>query len=236
MLFITMGMTDALFVSMNLLSKVKVQSAVLAAAFLAFLPSNSNALAIGDTVVVKDTGVTPSKTVKIDVADFYTGYAYAGVIKLVVGGVAMDGFCIDPYHFSSTSPLVYKAVPITQAPKSPGTMTATQAQLVGSLLALAYTPAIGAEAAAALQLAIWEVVGGDDFTLLQANDYGAAALIAQAKEYTGAQPSLIGLTGPGQDYVVMGPPKVPDGGFTVLLLGTSLLGIAFLRHRFSSAS
>jgi hypothetical protein len=213
-----------------------IQPAIFAAAMLALFTPASQALMIGDTVIVKDTGVSPSRTVKIGVDGFYTGNTYAGVIKLVVGGVAMDGFCIDPWHFSSPNPLTYKAVPITQAPKSPGTMNAGQAQLIGALLALAYSPAMGADAAAALQLAIWEVVGGDDFTLLSANDYGAAALLASAKTYSGPLPNLIGLTGPGQDYVVQVPPKVPDGGFTVLLLGVSLVGIAFVRSRLASAS
>ena len=81
---------------MNPLSKVMIQPAIFAAAMLALFTPASQALMIGDTVIVKDTGVSPSRTVKIGVDGFYTGNTYAGVIKLVVGGVAMDGFCIDP--------------------------------------------------------------------------------------------------------------------------------------------
>lgn len=212
------------------LSKVNLPCAILAAAFLTIFPSVGQALSVGDSVLVKDLGVSPRRTVRIDVDDYYTGYTYAGVVNLSVNGVLMDGFCIDPYHASTSSPLWYKAVPLTQAPKAPGTMDASQALLIASLWALAYSPAITADTAAALQLAIWEVVGGDDFRLLSSNDYGAAALLAQAKAYTGPRPNLIGLTGSGQDYVVA-VAKVSDGGFTVLLLGITLLGIAAFQIR-----
>lgn len=216
-------------------SKVKLQCAILAATVLAIFPTVARSITVGDSlVIVKDLGVSPYQIVKIDVDGFYTGYTYAGVVKLSVDGVRMDGFCIDPYHASSTSPLLYQAVPLTQAPKPPGTMDANQALLIGALWALAYNPAITADAAAALQLAIWEVIGGDDFTLLSGYDYGAAALLAAAKTYTGPQPSLIGLTGPGQDYIVA-VSKVPDGGFTVLLLGISLIGIAAFQIRFAKS-
>jgi len=209
---------------------------VFAVAVFASFPSIVEAISIGDSVVVKEVDVSPRRTVNIEVDGFYTGYAYAGVINLLVDGVPMDGFCIDPYHFSSTSPLLYNVVPLVQAPKLPGTMDANQALLIGALWALAYSPAITADAAAALQLAIWEVIGGDDFTLLSSNDYGAGALLAQAQAYTGPLPNLAGLTGPAQDYVVELPSRVPDGGFTVLMLGISLLGIAVLRGRLAPGS
>lgn len=212
------------------LSKVKLPRAIVVAAVLAIFPSIAQSITVGDSILVQDLGVSPRQIVKIDVDGFYTGYTYAGVVKLRVDGVRMDGFCIDPYHPSSTSPLLYHAVPLTQAPKSPGTMNASQALLIGALWALAYSPAITADAAAALQLAIWEVVGGDDFTLLSGKDYGAAALLAAAKTYTGPQPNLVGLTGSGQDYVVA-LPKVSDGGFTALLLGITLIGIAAFQIR-----
>lgn len=214
-------------------SKVKLQCAILVAAVLAIFPSVARSITVGDSlVVVQDIGVDPRQIVKIDVDGFYTGYTYAGVVNLLVNDVPMEGFCIDPYHASSTSPLLYRAVPLTQAPKPPGTMDANQALLIGALWAIAYSPAITADGAAALQLAIWEVIGGDDFTLLSGKDYGAAALLTAAKTYTGPQPNLIGLTGPGQDYIVA-VARVPDGGFTVLLLGISLIGVAAFQIRFA---
>jgi len=215
----------------------KVQPAILAAAVFAFLSPIAEAIMVGDPlpVIVQEVNVDPGKIVKIEVENFYTGYTYPGVINLLVDGKPMDGFCIDPYHFSSTSPLQYFAVPLSQAPKAPGTMDSNQALLIGALWALAYSPTITADAAAGLQLAIWEVIGGDDFTLLSSNDYGAAALLAQAKAYTGPQPTLIGLTGPGQDYVVQLPPRVPDGGFTMLMLGISLCAIAVINRRYARA-
>jgi hypothetical protein len=215
----------------HILCKVTSQTALLAAACLSLLCTTSEAIPVS----VKDLGVDPRQTVRIDVDGFYTGYTYAGVVNLLVGGVAMDGFCIDPYHFRSSSTLLYNWVPLTQAPKPPGTMDASQAHLIAALWALAYTPTIGANAAAGLQIAIWEVIGGNDFTLLSSNDYGAAALLLQAQAYSGPLPDLIGLTGPGQDYVVAKPKTVPDGGYTVLLLGTALISIGCFAHRFGIA-
>ena len=235
----TDGISSAKAGEVHMFSKVTSRSALLAAACLSLLCSTSEAI----SVTVKDLGVDPRQTVRIDVDGFYTGYTSAGVVNLLVGGVAMDGFCIDPYHFRSSSTLLYNWVALTQAPKPPGTMDAGQAHLIAALWALAYTPTIGASAAAGLQIAIWEVIGGNDFTLLSSNDYGAASLLAQAQIYSGPLPDLIGLTGPGQDYVVARPVgvptgvpvSVPDGGYTVLLLGTALIGIGCFAHRFEVA-
>jgi hypothetical protein len=201
---------------------------------VALVSLSSVAMAI--PVTVQDLGVSPGRTVAIEVDGFYSGQTHAGVVNLLVGGVEMDGFCIDPFHFSSSTPLQYNWVPLTQAPKPPGTMDSNQALLISALWAIAYNPAIGADAAAGLQIAIWEIIGGDDFTLLSSNDYGATALIAQATTYNGPLPNLIGLTGPGQDYVVATPASVPDGGHTVLLLGVSLIVAGFLGHRFGTAA
>jgi len=40
---------------------------------------------------------------------------------------------------------------------------------------------------------------------------------------------------PGQDYVVQLPPRVPDGGFTMLMLGISLCAIAVINRRYARA-
>src|SRR5262249_4036811 len=59
--------------------------------------------------------------------------------------------------------------------------------------------------AAGLQLAIWEIVGGNSFQVI-GKDYHASEMLASLHSYTGPGADLIALTGPGQDYVVQTPP------------------------------
>jgi hypothetical protein len=63
--------------------------------------------------------------------------------------------------------------------------------------------------AAGLQIAIWEIVGGDDFSAI-GKDYGASRMLAALRSYSGPGAGLIALTGPGQDYVVRTPPGQGD--------------------------
>ena len=179
-------------------------------------------------VTVKELGVSPAQIVSISVPNFYTGGVYAGIVKLSVDGVAMDGFCIDPFHFSSSAPMVYNTVSLESAPKPPGIMGTDGADLIRKMWALAYAPSMTASAAAGLQIAIWKIVGGTSFTLTSPNDYGAADLIAKAKSYNGPGANLIALTGAGQDYVVQ---SVPETGSTLILLGLGVLGIGTIRKK-----
>src|SRR5262249_10867578 len=148
--------------------------------------------------------------------------AYAGVIKLLVDGSPMDGFCIDPFHFSSTTPLAFDTIDLASAPKPPGPMGADAALMIEQLWQQYYSPAMSNEDAAGLQIAIWEIVDAAipaaSFTLNSGNDFGASTFIAwvTANHATAPAADLIGLTGPGQDYVVQ---RVPDGGSSVALVG-----------------
>ncbi len=191
-------------------------------------------------VTMQEIGVTPYKIVAISVPGFYVGGGIlAGVNKLLVDGVPADGFCIDPFHWSIGGPQPYNTVALTSAPKDDhliaGTnMTVGEAATISKLWALAYSPGMTAEAAAGLQIAIWEVVGGSYFQLMSANDYGASLLLSTVNsiDYTGSSANLIALTGPGQDFVIAGPPSttsVPDSGTTVALLATALLFLASAR-------
>ena len=93
-------------------------------------------------------------------------------------------------------------------------MNSTQASEISDLWAMHYSPTMSANNAAGLQIAIWEILGGNKFSVL-GNDYGAGAMLAQLNSFTGKGARLIAVSGPGQDYVVAG---VPDTGSTLSFL------------------
>ncbi len=99
----------------------------------------------------------------------------------------------------------YKFVPLTKAPEAPFTLSASEAIEISDLWAMFYNPGMKENKAAGLQLAIWEIVGGDDFSVI-GKDYGASLMLAALRTYSGPGAGLIALTGPGQDYVVLTPP------------------------------
>jgi hypothetical protein len=183
-------------------------------------------------VTVQETGVGASEIVNISSSSLGTFNAYAGVLKLLVDGVPTDGFCIDPWHFSSSAPLTFEEVALGSAPKPPGPMGPEAALAVEQLWAHFYSAAITNENAAALQVAIWEIVDasvvGGSFSI-NSYDYGASTMLAWlSANPNAAAADLIGLTGAGQDYVVQ---KVPDGGASVALLGLSFVGLLGLRRK-----
>src|SRR3982751_6534031 len=72
-----------------------------------------------DTVSIAEAGVGANQTVWINSSSLGNNlHVYAGVLKLTVDGVATDGFCIDPWHWSSNSALPYELEPLANAPKS----------------------------------------------------------------------------------------------------------------------
>jgi hypothetical protein len=189
---------------------------------------------IAQAITVKELEVNPNRIVNITTIIYgsslphsWTGNVYAGVNKLLVDGVPMDGFCIDPFHFSLSSSSGYSFVPLTSAPKFPGTMTAWDATLIERLWGSYYSPTMTAADAAGLQIAIWEIVGGSSFHL-NGIDYGASGFLAfvSASGYSGPRAHLIGLTGPGQDYVVA---VVPEGGTTWAMLGLAFMSVFLAR-------
>lgn len=190
-------------------------------------------------VVVQEVAVTPAQVVPISVTAFYTGNVLAGINKLVVDGIAMNGFCIDPFHFSLPSSSGYQYVPLASAPKLPGTMGAVKADQISRLWTMAYSPSMTASQAAGFQIAIWEIIGGVNFSIL-GTDYGASSLLSSLTTFSGPGANLIGLTGPGQDYVVQEfrrTTTVPETGTTFILLFASCTAIVALARssRFARA-
>lgn len=184
-------------------------------------------------IVVQEVAVTPAQVVTISVTGFYTGSALAGINKLVVDGIAMNGFCIDPFHFSLPSSSGYDYVPLASAPKLPGTMGAVKADQISRLWAMAYSPSMTASQAAGFQIAIWEIIGGANFSIF-GSDYGASTLLTNLASFSGTGANLIGLTGPGQDYVVQEfrrTTAVPESGSTFMLLFCSTATLAAVARR-----
>ena len=182
----------------------------------------------------------------------YNGGVYAGINTLQVTEGAntftTSGFCIDPFHFSLGGPIAYNTIALGNAPKYPGPMGATTALDIEKLWAMYFPAAQTSDAVAAgLQIAIWDLVAESAalangvpestyYTLTSGYDFGAAADIASLANYSGPAADLIGLTGPGQDYVIAAPapppqPNVPDSGTTLALFGMALAGLQGLRRK-----
>src|SRR6266700_4825079 len=159
--------------------------------------------------LVEDFGVRKGAPVHISLSTGFNGFVGAGIKKLQVDGVAMNGFCIDPFTMALHSSSGYRFVPLTQAPEAPWTLSASEATEISDLWAMFYKPKMKQKKAAGLQIAIWEIVGGDDFTVI-GKSYGANRMLAALDSYSGPGAGLIALTGPGQDYVVLTPPGQGD--------------------------
>jgi outer membrane biosynthesis protein TonB len=159
--------------------------------------------------LVEDFGVRKGAPAHISLSTGFNGFVGAGIKKIQVDGVQMDAFCIDPFTMALRSSSGYKFVPLTKAPEAPFTLSASEAIEISDLWAMFYNPGMKENKAAGLQLAIWEIVGGDDFSII-GKDYGANLMLAALRSYSGPGAGLIALTGPGQDYVVLTPPGQGD--------------------------
>src|SRR5438477_4454539 len=159
--------------------------------------------------LVEDFGVRRGAPAHISLSTGFNGFAGAGIKKIQVDGVQMDAFCIDPFTMALRSYLGYKFVPLTKAPEAPFTLSASGATEISDLWAMFYNPGMKENKAAGLQLAIWLIVGGDDFSVI-GKDYGASLMLAALRSYSGPGAGLIALTGPGQDYIVLTPPGQVD--------------------------
>ena len=164
--------------------------------------------------LVEDFGVRRGAPAHISLSTGFNGFVGAGIKNIHVDGVQMDAFCIDPFTMALRSSPGYKFVPLTKAPEAPFTLSASGATEISDLWAMFYNPGMKENKAAGLQLAIWEIVGGDDFSVI-GKDYGANLMLAALRSYSGPGAGLIALTGPGQDYVVLTPPgQGPEGNPT----------------------
>ena len=159
--------------------------------------------------LVEDFGIRNGAPAHISLPTGFNGFVGAGIKKVRVDGLQMDAFCIDPFTMALRSSPGYKFVPLTKAPEAPWTLSASRATEISDLWAMFYSPNMTTNKAAGLQLAIWEIVGGDDFTVI-GKDYGSGRMLAALQTYSGPGANLIALTGPGQDYAVLTPPRQGD--------------------------
>src|SRR5438874_6697353 len=159
--------------------------------------------------LVEDFGIRKGAPAHISLSTGFNGFVGAGIKKVRVDGAQMDAFCIDPFTMALRSSPGYKFVPLTKAPEAPWTLSASRATEISDLWAMFYSPNMTTNKAAGLQLAIWEIVGGDAFTVI-GKDYGSGRMLAALQTYSGPGANLIALTGPGQDYVVLTPPGQSD--------------------------
>jgi hypothetical protein len=184
-------------------------------------------------VTVQEVGVGPNEVVQMTSSTLGTAWVYAGIIDLKVNGTPTDGFCIDPFHWSAPGVLNYQTETLGNAPKPPGPMGAATALKIEQLWQQYFSPTMSNPNAAGLQIAIWELVGGSNFKLDSANDYGASTMLDWVdKNPDAVAANLIAVTGPGQDYVIQN--KCPDGAETIALLSMSLAGLATMRSKMSA--
>jgi hypothetical protein len=186
----------------------------------------------------------------------------AGTIKLAVTQGAQTsnviGFCIDPWNFSSGSPLTYSIVAVANAPQTEGPMGAGAATQIGQLWAQYMTSAYALSSTAstadawatALQLEIWQTVANSitnpayTYSLNSvANNYpGEAAAVASdeaamatflTNNPNAVTADLEALDSPtAQDYVIADlTPSVPDSGSIAGLVAVGMLGLLVFNKR-----
>lgn len=163
---------------------------------------------------------------------WYSGPMTAGIYKLLIDGVAADSFCIDPPDEAPSWPEPYTVINLPDGPDPVvGPMGAQKAEVVQKLWAMAYSPSMTTDQAAALQIAIWDTVVDFDYDVhhgdfwVWSNDYGAQALLNSVYGYTGPLADLMGLSSTEcQDFAT---PAVPVPG----ALGLGCIGVGMVVRR-----
>ena len=196
---------------------------------------------VSASVTVELVTVNPSETVNIDSSISGDIGVYAGIYNLSVNTVATPSFCIDIGHEENpgTSSSDYSYTTLSSAPVgSAGPMNASGAVDVEKLWAAYFSPTMGAQDAAALQLAIWEAVAtGNGTYTVTSNPSGpyyngavateAAGEIASLSHLT-AQADLIALTSSTEQNFVVAVPEpttIMAGVLMLLPFGASTLRI-----------
>ena len=199
------------------------------------------AVAMGASAQITLTynGVNPGEDITIQSSgaiSFGPELAAAGIYNSTVDGVPTQTFCIDVFRDITVGETFtdYSYTNLSSAPLSPaGPMGAAAAVDISKLWA-AYFPAasVGNQAAAALQVAIWEDISQQvgTYTLTFSGNTPvtteAAAMLASLPTLT-AQANLEALVSPdGQGFVVPVPEPTTAGCF---LLG---LGVLVFHRRF----
>jgi len=184
---------------------------------------------------VQFVNVDPSQTVNLVDPWISTG-VYAGIYNLIVDGVATPSFCIDVADENNGSAFTdYYYTDLASAPLAPaGPMGSAAATDIEKLWAAYYSPSMGSQDAAALQVAIWEDIAAKATTpysiTVSGNDpndaiYSEAAGMIANLPNLNIQADLMGLVGPNgpnneQSYVVAVPEPTTAGCF---LLGLGAL-------------
>jgi hypothetical protein len=211
----------------------KIQLAILAA-------SLAGAGSASASITVAFDSVSPEENVTLQVVNTGSGVAnygpagvQAGIYNLTVAGVATPSFCIDIDRESGTFS-DYSYADLASSPDTPsGPMGATHAAEIEKLWAAYYSPTMGAQDAAALQVAIWLSLGDNTLGYTVAAS-GNAAVTTEANAELAAlggltdEADLVGLVSPsGQNYVVAVPEAstVIAGALLLLPFGASTLRI-----------
>jgi hypothetical protein len=173
------------------------------------------------------------------ISPYYSGGVNAGIYHINMDSILRNSFCIDIADWVATEPQPYSVLPLEDTPDPvAGPMGIAKATAIGKLWAMAYSPTMTQNQAAAFQLAVWDCVTDLDYNVTSGNfrvsggDYGAQALLNNLQTYSGAGANLLGLSSPNyQDYVIAGPPaSVPvPGAMGLGSLGLGVLG--WLRSR-----
>jgi len=212
-------------------------------------------------VTVTEDGLGASDGVSVDSSTLGSNLnTSAGIINLTVTQGTQTsnviGFCVDPWNFSSSSPLTYNAVPVASAPQTEGPMTAAAAVQIEQLWAQYMTPAFALSSttatadawAAALQLQIWQTVAGSitnpayTYSLNSVdNSYpGEAAAVAADQAAMAAflvsnpdavTANLVALDSPTAQDFVYAPVAVPEGGSVAALVALGMLGLLALNKK-----
>src|SRR5213595_3011662 len=134
--------------------------------------------------LVEDFGIRKGAPAHISLSTGFNGFVGAGIKKIQVDGVQNDAFCIDPFTMALHSSPGYKFVPLTKAPEAPWTLSPSAATEISDLWAMFYSPNMKKKTAAGMQIAIWEIVGGDSFSVI-GKKYGAYRMLAALQRYSG---------------------------------------------------
>jgi hypothetical protein len=176
-------------------------------------------------VTVAFDGVSPVEIVNVQATGaFNIGPAgvFSGIYNLTVDGSPTPSFCIDLFRDAPPTPLTdYSFTDLSLSPIAPdGPMGAASAVNIEKLWAAYFPEATTSnQDAAALQVAIWEVVaqGVGTYTLTFSNNdpvtTEVANMLASLPNLT-AVANLTALTSPdGQNYVVAAPEPMTGSCF-----------------------
>ena len=167
---------------------------------------------------------------------WYNGQVWAGIYHVRVDGVLQDSFCIDLIDEATTSAVPYSMTSLSNAPDPAlGPMGAQKAAAISKLWAMAYSPTMTQNQAAALQLAVWDCVIDLDYNVttggfhVSGNDYGAQTLLNSLQTYTGSGANLVALTSTQyQDFATAIP---APGALALGSLGLTIIGWFRSRRR-----